>query len=82
MGNYIMGIISYDRGHKIEYINKRWFYRDTGEPLEFEKPRPCKRCGKMPTSEGYDACIGYVEGAESVCCGHGKSAPILMRRNN
>lgn len=34
----------------------------------------------MPTKEGYDACIGYVEGVKSACCGHGieKSYTILQ----
>lgn len=30
----------------------------------------------MPTLEGYDACMGKVTGAESVCCGHGVADPI------
>ncbi len=32
---------------------------------------PCKRCGKLPTPEGYDACLGYLPGVASACCGHG-----------
>ena len=34
--------------------------------------RICRRCGCKPTKEGHDACLGYVEGATSACCGHGK----------
>jgi hypothetical protein len=57
---------------------KVWRYADTGESVEEVPERPCPRCGKMSTPEGYDACIGYIKGAESVCCGHGVSTPILM----
>lgn len=31
----------------------------------------CPKCKEPPTPEGYDACIGYVEGVTSACCGHG-----------
>jgi len=60
---------AYARGHPITYRDGSWFYEDTGEP--FDDSRPCIRCGKMPTPEGYDACIGNIPGASSACCGHG-----------
>lgn len=43
--------------------------------------RPCKRCGCMPTKEGYDACLGHIEGATSACCGHGVNKPILIMKS-
>ncbi len=64
-----MAAKSHQRGWVIIYIDGRWVYEDTGEPVEVE--RPCRRCNQMPTPEGYDACLGYVPGATSVCCGHG-----------
>ena len=65
-----MSITSYSRGHLIEWDGLRWVYVDNkGSCME---DRPCANCGKMPTTEGYDACLGYVEGATSACCGHGK----------
>lgn len=67
---------SHQRGHSIEYLAGQWRYSDTGELADYD--RPCKRCGEMPTAEGYDACTGYVLGASSVCCGHGISAPICV----
>lgn len=33
--------------------------------------RPCIRCGRMPTKEGYDPCLGYIKGVHDACCGHG-----------
>ena len=63
-------VTSDSRGHKIYYNGSEWLYCDNDKPLE--EMRPCARCGKKPTAEGYDACLGYIEGVESACCGHGK----------
>ena len=67
---------SHQRGHEIEYLAGQWCYSDTGELAEYD--RSCKRCGDLPTAEGYDACIGYIPGALSVCCGHGVCATIII----
>jgi hypothetical protein len=72
----------YNRGHEIII---KWpngeddIYSDTKEIVD--DSRPCPRCGKLPTQEGYDSCIGYVEGAQYVCCGHGKEHGIIMLKN-
>lgn len=65
---------SHSRGHKIEYRNG-WIYSDTKESIC--KIRPCVRCKKNPTPEGYDACLGFIPGAISACCGHGVSDKII-----
>ncbi len=62
-------ISSHLRGHLIEYYEDQWYYFDTRDLADCE--RPCIRCGEMPTIEGYDACLGHILGARSVCCGHG-----------
>ena len=62
-------ITSYSRGHLIKCINGSWVYADNETSAEID--RPCVNCGKMPTAEGHDACLGYVVGATSACCGHG-----------
>lgn len=62
------------RGHKIIHTDM-WRYED-GVPIDIE--RPCTRCGRMPTSEGYDACIGHIDGATSACCGHGLKEPYVI----
>lgn len=69
-------ITSHKRGHEIFYKNKKWYYSDDKSLADYD--RPCIRCGRPPTKEGYDACQGHVEGATSVCCGHGVAEPILM----
>ena len=61
---------SHLRGHKVEFDGKQWVYSDTKEPTLFNL-RNCKRCGKPATKEGYDVCLGKIEGATSACCGHG-----------
>ena len=67
-------IKSFQRGHRITFVNNQWVYEDTKEPIK--KERACVRCGKMPTKEGYDACIGYIKGVKSACCGHGVTKKI------
>lgn len=62
----------YVRGH---LVYMRWendlsdIWADTLEPVDDK--RPCARCGQPPTKEGYDTCLGHIEGAEHACCGHG-----------
>ena len=58
------------------YVDGRWVYSDDRSPISEEKP--CVRCGQVPTQEGYDACLGYIPGATSACCGHGVTDPVLM----
>jgi hypothetical protein len=59
---------SHVRGHPVDYIEE-WCWADTKEPID--DIRPCAKCGRPPTPEGYDACIGYIPGATAACCGHG-----------
>lgn len=60
---------SYSRGHKIIYQNNEWLYLDSKQSITNE--RPCIKCGKMPTPEEYDACLGYIPNVIHACCGHG-----------
>ena len=69
-----MTTTSSTRGHLIECINGKWVYADNGTDATIN--RPCIRCGKMPTPEGYDACLGYLENVKSACCGHGVEEAI------
>ena len=62
-------ITAYNRGHLIKYVNSAWVYVDTGTTIDID--RPCTRCGRSATTEGYDACLGHIQGATSACCGHG-----------
>lgn len=75
-----MLITSYERGHKIYYEHKSkiWRYCDTDEYAEIS--RKCPRCGKYPTKEGYDACLGHIEGALSACCGHGVRKGYVVKQ--
>ena len=64
---------AYFRGHLayLDVSNKGqcWRYCDTKEPVDDR--RVCAKCGELPTPEGHDACLGYIEGALWACCGHG-----------
>lgn len=68
-----MACIGHSRGHEVVYIKnkKEWIYTDDGKKLDNTKQRPCKRCGEHATEEGYDSCLGYLEGVKHACCGHG-----------
>jgi hypothetical protein len=73
---------SYHRGHLAYHrADGRWYYED-GVCVDDDPDRACPRCGKPPTPEGYDACLGHIEGATSACCGHGVHQMILMKEVN
>lgn len=66
-------------GHMIEFVSGfGWRYCDNKQKLDNNNPRSCKKCKCFPTKEGYDSCTGYIEGATSVCCGHGLTEPIRI----
>ena len=46
-----------------------------------EGKKPCARCGRFPTAEGHDACLGVLDGVLNACCGHGSedSAYVELR---
>jgi len=68
---------SYNRGHKVIFINNEWVWADTKLPVK-DNERPCIRCYKYPTKEGYDVCLGHIKGASSACCGHGVKKPYII----
>lgn len=83
-------VTSYHRGHLIYYndLTSTWNYSDDNSICtKYDKKgnsiiteRPCKKCGKEPTKEGYDNCLGYLDGVVSACCGHGVEKPYILRR--
>lgn len=73
-----MTAISYMRGHQIYYNtkDKTWKYIDDDSVAD--DSRPCVRCGKYPTQEGYDACLKYISNVSSACCSHGRGKPYVV----
>jgi hypothetical protein len=71
---------SYNRGHLIKYLNGVWVYFDNDEPI-LNNERPCKKCNMPPTKEGYDNCLGHIEGVASACCGHGVEIPYIVKNS-
>lgn len=71
-----MAASAYMRGHAI-YCNDGgdWHYSDDNTPALDN--RACKRCGKYPTAEGHDHCLGTLPGVSAACCGHGTGQPYL-----
>jgi len=74
-------ISTYSRGHKLIWLfdKRKWVYADTGE--DDNHYRPCKKCGKMPTKEGHDACLGTLKGVKYACCGHGIKGQKYIQYN-
>jgi hypothetical protein len=70
-----MSIKANGRGHEIYWDGETWRYSDDSL---YKDNRSCKRCGKMPTVEGYDACLGKIDGAAAACCGHGVEEPYVL----
>ena len=69
-------VTTYQRGHLIECVDgKTWHYEDNGESADIE--RPCPRCGRFPTPEGHDGCLGEIPGVKFACCGHGVKKPYM-----
>lgn len=74
-------IIAYQRGWQVYFDGINWRYTDNDKI--FDDSRPCKKCGKYPTKEGYDACLGYIDGAIAACCGHGvEKGYVKFTRNS
>ena len=78
-------LISFVRGHETYWNEKddSWHYRDNNEivPLEYKDNRPCIKCQKPPTKEGYDPCMGLVPDAVAACCGHGIDEGYVMKKD-
>ena len=72
---------SYSRGHLVYYDwnTENWRYSDNNEIVN--NNRPCKKCGCIPTKDGYDACLGYIGGALHACCGHGVKRGNIVYAN-
>lgn len=71
-------VTTFVRGHEIYLKNGKWFYRDNNKPYIYE--RPCKKCGCYPTKEGYDPCLGKIEGVKNACCGHRREEDRYIQR--
>jgi hypothetical protein len=64
-------------GYDAEWNGQTWVWSDTGAPVD-ENPRLCPKCGRLPTPEGHDACLGRIPGVESACCGHGRQNGYII----
>lgn len=79
-----MSVTSKNRGWSTYYDeeNKVWRYSDNNQIVSEE--RECAHCRKKPILINgiyVDACIGYLKGFKSVCCGHGnKKDKIFVRK--
>ena len=66
-----MPITSHYRGHPIEFRGRAWYFGATSKRMSDDMDISCALCGKPPTPDGHDACLGHIEGVKHACCGHG-----------
>lgn len=71
-----MTATAFSRGWPIEWTGSKWVFLDTQQSIDIDE-RSCYRCDRPPTLEGYDACLGYLLGVSSACCGHGRCDPYV-----
>jgi len=71
------------RGHYVTLNDDGfWYYDDTGEPLDWDNPRPCTVCGKTYGHDEPDPCFGKLPGVTNACCGHGVSEDAYVSFEN
>lgn len=64
-------------GQAVTYDDDAGCFRYVRDGVKVTKPpRACERCGRRhqycwQCKDYHDACIGHIDGASSVCCGHG-----------
>lgn len=77
-------ITSYDRGHKIIYLNKIWVYDNDHTPIANYggKQKPCKKCGALFETNTPDQCLNVLPGVKNACCGHGVKAQAYIQFEN
>ena len=74
-----MAIKSFDRGNEIYFLDGQWKYSFDNKIVDHK--RKCSKCGKKPTSEGYDSCLGELKNVEHACCGHGVEKKVIIYGN-
>ena len=77
-------VVSFVRGHKIVYDEKakEWLWQEDKSDMSNEKP--CKKCGRLPTTNGVDYCLRELEQTDfivSACCGHSVEKGYIMLKD-
>lgn len=60
------------KGHEIIEKEGVWIFKDSGKLVSENVWCKCKHCGKDPTKEDHDGCLGTLPGLMNACCGHGE----------
>lgn len=53
-----------------------------GNYLDGVEKEYCSYCGLNRTEEGYDGCIGFLQGVKNACCGHGETKMAYVQFDN
>lgn len=71
------------RGHPIIHQEGRWVFEATGIVTTGAwQYMPCGLCGRFPTPEGHDPCLGTLPGVRNACCGHGQPEQAYIQFEN
>jgi len=75
-----LGAIGWNHGNKMRYDEdaEQWVYADDLTPRDTQPRRACPHCGRLPTAEGHDGCLGELPDVEDACCGHGYVEPARV----
>lgn len=73
-------VYAYNNGNKIYYDESdcKWKYYEDDTIVNNDNMKKCPVCNSQQTKEGYDACLGHLEGVMFACCGHGVQNPYAI----
>jgi hypothetical protein len=75
-------VTAYNRGNKYVCNFDYEHIKSNLNGQEFNTTEiPCVRCGKMPTEDGHDQCLGTLPGVVAACCGHGVEEGYILFEN-
>jgi hypothetical protein len=70
-----------DNSYHREDVSSNNMKTMTNHPDPSINRMPCVKCGKLPTKENHDACLGTLPGVIDACCGHGVTEAYINFEN-
>lgn len=67
------------RGNDIYFDGDTWRYSKDDVMVRNNVNISCGYCGKEPTEDGHDGCIGELMGLMNACCGHGETEDAYVQ---
>ncbi len=67
-------IVSKIRGHTVYTENGFDWYYEEDDTIYLDNDRACVACGACAKSDEPDPCLGWLDGVDYACCGHGDAS--------